>query len=232
MLLYRHLNTKYTSSDTPSYCLAEIFSNETAMYYRGKLLLAVLPAVGRLALGCNGLERNLDTCPAKTYAQEYICLMKQNTLKSLMDCVNIDSGSHVDNQLCRKPDDGIFGNGGEDDYFDWSQNLPSNRESKFCSTPRKVILAAASNDPCRLCSFRGLLESCPMNDPDFHNCLCEHNIQNAHFQCLSRCFKPGGSLSCSTFAKRGKDSTLEEIELPPIESIKLVNRAAAVSLRL
>lgn len=200
----------------------------SSSYYRSLVLVCLLSSVTycRAAVRgrCVGLFRDQDACPARTQNEEFYCLMRQNSMKSLMDCVTIDYTSRRDYQLCRDVDDGIPNNGA-DNYY---QPLPGQDvRNLVCSTPRQVLIAGSGFPLCRQCSLQGLLKACPENDPDFHNCLCAHDVQAASFLCLSQCFMPSTQDITCGLRVRDLDSESADLE-PPSESVEKAKRDLSV----
>ncbi|KAF6798810.1 hypothetical protein CMUS01_15694 [Colletotrichum musicola] len=146
--------------------------------------------------------RDRTTCPATTWKAEYGCLMWQNTITGLINCVRTNVKN--DDKLCQDIHDDIPDQGTE---LYWAAVKPAEAR---CSTARQVLLAGSDYPDCKACSLRGLIQACPDNDPNFWNCLCEYNITPDQFNCLSRCFgKPAPlvkeiQLECPHWRGRGK----------------------------
>ncbi|KAH8683734.1 hypothetical protein BGZ61DRAFT_480761 [Ilyonectria robusta] len=146
--------------------------------------------------------RDPVACPAKTWAQEYDCLMRQNSLPYLMNCVSTFPGGS-DSKLCQDTTDDVPNNG---DSRYWSVRPPNGAQ---CNSARQVLLAGSDYPQCQRCAMRGLIEACPQDDPNFLNCLCEYSVQRIHLECLSFCFGDGsmGDFYCPHWTNRRDEAS-------------------------
>lgn len=139
------------------------------------------------------ITRDVDVCGPGIvgYEEEYECLMRQNSLSTIMNCVEIveDMDSeYIEVRMCRAPD-----NFQDDNDEAYSEYVSRNSKGLICVTPRKILIKGPGirnrKKALRL-SIAGVLRVCPENDPDFHRCLCEHNVKFEQLMQLSKFFKP------------------------------------------
>jgi hypothetical protein len=111
--------------------------------------------------------------------------MKENSLKTLMDCVTIKR-NNADTAWCRKandleePGEDIFEKETEDGVL-W-----------YCIKPREVIISGPPigfNGVYYRASLGGVFNACPNRDPNFFNCLCEMNVDLASLNIYAQNFK-------------------------------------------
>ncbi|KAF4439925.1 hypothetical protein F53441_12426 [Fusarium austroafricanum] len=134
-------------------------------------------------LKCPGLRRNADKCRSNdSWGMEYQCMAEENGLKAIMNCVSIEGGAET--YFCREKADGSLAS--PENYFEYDDDDWMGR-GKVCITPRKALLSISRNY-CIECSMTGILRHCPMNDPNFLECLCENHVSDAQLWCLSQCF--------------------------------------------
>ncbi|KAJ4375922.1 hypothetical protein N0V83_001200 [Neocucurbitaria cava] len=139
------------------------------------------------------LTRDVEACPANTWAQEYNCLMAQNDLKTIMDCVQINQKSDFEYPICRAPDDGV------DDDLEQYYYQSSNKKGLWCTTPRNILIfGPATKQNYWKLGIQGAIQACPENDPDFHNCLCMQNVKQQSLVVLAQYFRQvrNQDLSC------------------------------------
>lgn len=173
------------------------------------LCLINFPLGQAVSHGCMP-DRDSTTCPAQSWNEEYFCLMKQNSLSHLIDCVRtVPDGS--DSKLCQDLNDDIPDSG---DSGYWSIKPPHGAQ---CKSARQVLLAGSDYPDCKRCSMRGLIEACPQDDPNFLTCLCEYKLQEVHLKCLSWCFGDGsmGDVRCPHWKNR-RDETSSHGAVEPL----------------
>jgi hypothetical protein len=136
-----------------------------------------------------------DACKADTWAEEYVCIMKSNSLRTVMDCVEIEErpGPDFEKFMCRPIDDGIA-NDAEQYYY-----RNSKKSDEWCTKPRTILMRGPlAYKSGKKLSINGALEACPENDPDFHNCLCMQNVQIAAMNALQEGQEPGSGMPEAT----------------------------------
>jgi len=157
-----------------------------------------------------------DSCPAQVWQDQYRCIMNQNSLQTIMDCIFVDDSDSAETSVCR-PKDSINDPGEEELYT----TKKINGKSMLCIVPRSVLVYGPQY---RIggwwpASMAGVLRVCPAYDPNFLNCLCEHNVRQARIAQFALNFKPDSdqNFSCDKFAKR---ATLPEdiLDLSPYNS--------------
>jgi hypothetical protein len=167
------------------------------------------------AKGC-GIVRNVDTCNGPYWDDEYYCLMKQNDLKTIMDCVEVKnrvSNLNAEQEICRSWDNGRPDN--LEQFYEEDYYTKGEKDKLLCLKPRTVLIRGPLTTPdgWKL-GVSGALRSCPEDDPNFHNCLCEHNIKQTFLNQLANFFKTGktNTLVCPDNAEfRKRTSFLDEI---------------------
>lgn len=147
-------------------------------------LLVLLAIPSTLGQTCK-MTRD-DTCKAGNWPEEFKCIMKSNSLRTVMDCVEIVErpGDDLEKFMCRPLDDGIA-NDAEQYYY-----RNKKKTGEWCTKPRTILMKGplAYKDGKKL-SINGALEACPENDPDFHNCLCMQNVKIEAMKALAQYFK-------------------------------------------
>jgi hypothetical protein len=164
------------------------------------------------------INRENDSCKSKTLQEEYKCLMKQNSLLTIMDCVE---GSIQDNgrekMLCHSFDDNNPNT--EDDEIFTFQYSPKSKQ--WCTTPRNILIQGPKTHPKgKLLSMRGALEACPETDPDFRMCLCMHNIKEDAMKQMANLFMPASAQdwACPKLRKRDTSFLDAFIETPHLHA--------------
>ncbi|KAH7382543.1 hypothetical protein DE146DRAFT_231491 [Phaeosphaeria sp. MPI-PUGE-AT-0046c] len=176
------------------------------MFYFTKQLLrhslfALFLAPSVFGQDCS-MQRDLETCKAKTWSEEYRCLMKQNSLRTVMDCVEITANKNGNKEwtLCRPSDDGNP-NTYDDEEFEFQSTAV---KGQWCTEPRLILIKGPMTyTNGKYLSIRGALKACPKNDPDFHHCLCMQNVQLSAMNELAKYFKAAKeNLGCNRLASR------------------------------
>lgn len=177
-------------------------------------LLALLLAPSIFAQSCL-MKRDVDTCKATTWTEEYRCLMAQNSLRTIMDCVEITANKNGIKEwtICRPADDGNP-NTYDDEEFEFQS---ADIKGQVCTEPRLILIRGPTTYPSgQLLSIRGALKACPKNDPDFHNCLCMQNVQLAAMTELAKYFKAAKEdLSCARRLSGRSTSFLDDFVHSP-----------------
>lgn len=177
-------------------------------------LLALLLAPSVFSQEC-GIKRDVDRCKSDTWTEEYRCLMQQNSLRTVMDCVEItrqQSGTTKEWKLCRPDDDGIANNDADEEFEYQSTDV----KGQWCTEPRLILIKGPlTYTSGKLLSIRGALKACPKNDPDFHNCLCMQNVTLPAMTELSKYFKTANEqLSCNRLASRSTSFLDDLVDTP------------------
>lgn len=111
-----------------------------------------------------------DDCPARVWQDQYRCIMAQNTLSMIMDCITVRQDSS-ENLRCR-PQDNNF-DVGEEIY----ERRVINGVLNLCIIPRAVLIHGPPTLPRYWpASMAGALKACPAHDPRFLICLCSLNV--------------------------------------------------------
>lgn len=175
-----------------------MLSTKQLIPYLAHALLLATSVVGQSCY----MQRDVDTCKAKTWPEEYRCLMQQNSLRTVMDCVEITANKNGVKEwtLCRPDDDGNP-NTYDDEEFEFQSTTV---KGQWCTEPRLILIKGPlTYTSGQYLSIRGALKACPKNDPDFHNCLCMQNVQLSAMTELAKYFKAAKeSLSCNRLASR------------------------------
>ncbi|KAF2824545.1 hypothetical protein CC86DRAFT_371843 [Ophiobolus disseminans] len=155
-----------------------------------------------------------DACKAKTWNEEYGCLMKSNSLRTIMDCVEIKEqpGADLEYSICRPLDNGI------DDDLEQYYYTSASKKGQWCTKPRTILIKGplTYKNGWKL-SIMGALEACPEADPDFHNCLCMQNVKIEAMNALAQYFKKVTSqdLECPKKLPKRSTSFLDEMAETP-----------------
>lgn len=165
------------------------------------LVLGIHGAYNDYDKTCNALVNDRDRCQSSNWPEEYDCVRKQNSLKSIMDCVTpIAPGGEY--YTCTDPEN--------DERYGHLETYQVDRE--YCLLPRNVIIRGSLVPKCRICSIAGALDLCPLEDANFHLCLCENNVSRAAFECLAECFLKSGlpdQLSCDVVRRAVAPAAVE-----------------------
>jgi len=190
------------------------------------LLVALLTSAASGAGTC-GIIRDTRTCaevPGKNFWRaEYKCLMQQNDLKTVMDCVKKENGANIDEelQICRTEENGLLDN--EEDYdedFD-SQYTPDNFynvDGKICLKPRTIMIKGPqlSTPAAALLSLAGAVSACPFGNVNFHKCLCASRVGQESIRKLAMYFRGRYTpdLACSKGVAKRTDFLDDTIHKP------------------
>lgn len=171
-----------------------------------------------------GIVRNTITCPEvlgpRFFIEEFKCLMKQNELKTIMDCVRKENSPNVDDdvQICRNYDNGDA-DSNEEDYYD-SYNPKDSKDDfydvggKICLKPRTVIIKGPPTvyKDAALIGIGGTLKSCPYGNANFHKCLCNSKVGPKSINKLAKYFlgEITNDLKCSTGAVAKRTDFLDD----------------------
>jgi hypothetical protein len=166
-----------------------------------------------------------EFCNAVVWQDQYRCIMENNSLQTLMDCVNIKKTSG-ETAWCRDADK--WNDPGEDRLFtkDNIDGVPV-----LCIKPRVVLLEGPQYRKGGWwdASLNGILNVCPDNDPDFFNCLCDFGVNERHIKQFARNFKKDldQDFNCKQYTKR---ATLPE-EIVALSSYNTTNFKRQIHVR-
>jgi hypothetical protein len=179
------------------------------------------------------IERDTQSCPVATgksyFRNELKCLMQQNDLKTIMECVKKDNGANIEDevQICRdlQTGDGDSDNDDdeEDDWFEFFESEYSDDEfyplgEQICLKPRTIMMwgPLAVDGAAALIGISGTIASCPYGNVNFHKCLCATGVGRNSIVKLSAYFKNGlaPDLTC-TQSRRKRTDFLDDIMHKP-----------------
>lgn len=155
-----------------------------------------------------------DNCPARVWQDQYRCIMNQNSLQMIMDCITI-SRAAGENRICR-PKDNTF-DPGEDLY----ESRIVNNVPMLCIIPRSILI---HGPPTRLgvwwpASMAGVLLVCPAYDPNFLECLCEHNVGSDQLRIFAQNFLFQVFQTGNTASHHTGTAHIQQLQLPKLSRL-------------
>jgi hypothetical protein len=182
--------------------------------------------------GACHIERDTQSCPESIginyFRNELKCLMQQNDLKTIMECVKKDNGANIDDegQICLDADNGDGDSDDdeeEDDDFDFFDSEYFDDEfynvgEQICLKPRTIMIRGppAVDGAAALIGISGTLASCPYGNVNFHKCLCATGVGRNSIVKLSAYFKNGyiPELTCTQSLRKRTDFLGDIIHKP------------------
>jgi len=145
------------------------------------LLFSVWTLAGNHDSQSQCLWQDKVDCKADNWDGEYDCLREINSLNEVLDCVEADENGAIKDPICR-PDNTYPDNSDSDAYrYESAAN-------GYCTSPRTLIIETwkkyLNKIEKRNSPILGQLRSCPLADPNYHNCLCYYGVKPQHLQIL------------------------------------------------